>query len=461
MSRVFGRCLRATALLLSTAGFAACSDTAAPRTSQEAALAVASGAGGKAASVTVTTASPSFGRPGQANEVDTIIGSGFNAGAQAAYLLNGVADPTITVVSTQVVSSTQLVSVINIAPTAPIAFRDIQVANKDRTQGTGYSLFEVTQAIPVAGAGVLRGVNDNGEITGNVGPLYWSSASGLLPVANDNNAGFAMSAQGNAIGANGIPSLYTRAGAVGTAWQRTLLPVDARTVSGGALTLVADPVSGQVTLIGGRSRIPQTGHGKTMIPGYYQPDLWVWQAGTASWQRIVLPTGPLTLAGTVRKLSDNGVAAGWIGPQGAPTSPGARGQAAVWQPDGTGGWTLTLLAPDPSGAEGINSAGTLIVGTSAGVAVYWTLQGAVWSAPIALPGGCTDGRAVDDLGRIGLNGCIGEPAGVLVPPYSASTLIQLGGLGHGNTASIESMSPSGNWIVGVAGAGQGVYWRVF
>jgi hypothetical protein len=455
MNPAQARCALASLLVVS-ATLAACSDTStstAPAGVRQALAAAKSGT----QTLTVTSTSPSYGNPGQVNEVDTIIGSGFQAGAQVAYLnLDNSVDTTIAVSSTQFISSSLLVSTISISPNSPVAFRNVRVTNSSRTQGIGNSAFEVTQANPIVGAGDLRGVNDNGEITGNGGPIYWSTSTGILAVDNIGAAGFAISPMGNAISANHYPALYTRAGAVGTPWARTNLPVGAAATDGGAQTLVADPTTGQVVLVGGREFIPTKKNS-----GYYLPDLWTWQSGSNTWLRVNVSTGSSN-QGSVRKISQSGVAVGWLGP--GADFPGTQSQAAVWTPDGSGGWTLTTIAPVPSGAEGINGAGTIVVGQAGGVAVYWQLVGSSWTGPITLPGGCVDARAVDNSGRIAVNGCASsnpEPAAVLLPPYSAANMVYLGGLGRGNTATIESMSPSGSWIVGVAGSGSGVYWRPF
>jgi hypothetical protein len=116
--------------------------------------ALASAKSGGSTTVTVKAASPSFGDQGQVNETVAITGSGFQAGAQAQWLLaSGAVDTTITVVSTQVVSSTQLTSVISISPRSPVASRGIQVTNADRTKGIGSSIFDVIGIIAYSSRG--------------------------------------------------------------------------------------------------------------------------------------------------------------------------------------------------------------------------------------------------------------------------------------------------------------------
>jgi IPT/TIG domain len=207
------RRIRNVVYLLAAGALAACSDSA--RSPVEPGGALAAAKGGGSTTVSVSATSPSYGSPGQVNETVTITGSGFKSGAQAQWLLtNNTADTTIAVASTQYVSSTQLTSVISISPNSPIAFRNVQVTNADRTKGIGSAVFEVTQAVSVSGSSVLRGANDNGEITGNGngGPAYWSSATGLLTIDASGGTGFTISPMGNAISANNYPALETRAG---------------------------------------------------------------------------------------------------------------------------------------------------------------------------------------------------------------------------------------------------------
>src|SRR5437899_8724301 len=69
--------------------------------------------------ITVSAANPSFGHQGQSGEAVTISGSGFAPGARASWQRNGLTDTTIAVLSTQYVSSTQLLATINISTAAP------------------------------------------------------------------------------------------------------------------------------------------------------------------------------------------------------------------------------------------------------------------------------------------------------------------------------------------------------
>src|SRR5690242_5205748 len=204
MSRTIGsRSTWVAVLLLGAGAFVACNEArnALGPTSGERAAA-------KAGAITVKSANPSFGRQGQVGEAVTIGGSGFIPGAEASWQRNGATDPNITVLTTQYVSSTQLIATINISTAAAVDLYDIAVTQFDRTKGTGSDagvgggLFEVTQAVAVSGTDILRGVNDNGEIVGHgtttrSGPVYWSSSVGLQLVDTIAAAAFAISPFGN------------------------------------------------------------------------------------------------------------------------------------------------------------------------------------------------------------------------------------------------------------------------
>jgi hypothetical protein len=419
----------------------------------------------KVTSVSVKATDPAFGDQGQVNETVTITGSGFKSGANAAWLRNGAVDPTIAVVSTQFVSSTTLVAVINIAPDSPLDFRDVQVTNFDRTQGIGAAVFEVTQAHIIPGASAARSINDNGEVTGsllNGGTFYYNISSGVFQtVSTATGTGFAISPLGDAIaggqinGSGGFPVLYTRSGPVGTAWTATALPVDAKANSGNASAMLTDPVTGQVTLLGGLETFPSSGScaGSNAL-------IWTWQASTGTWLRTVLPkNGACQAVIRPRGLSANGTAVGSVG-----------GVAAVWTPNGSGGYTLTLL--DGNYANGINGDASVIVGEkssgahNSSAAVYWVASGGGWGTAVAFPGGCTASRDIADVsGRATLNDC---PFGSNNLTYAAfidapyTTPMKLGGVGGHNNNFISGASPSGQYMVGhgyTSGNVQvGVYW---
>ena len=421
----------------------------------------------KTASVSVNATDPGFGDQGQVNETVTITGAGFKAGAHAAWLRKGVVDPTITVTSTQFVSSSTVVAVISIAPNSPLDFRDVQITNFDRTQGIGAAVFEVTQAQIIPGTVNARGVNDNGEVTGtltNGGPFYYDVASGFLQIVAGNvGSGNEISPLGNTIagaggGANGVafPYLYTRTGPVGTAWTATPLPVDPKASGGGARAMVTDPVTGLPTLLGGVEFLPIL-HGAACSNAV----IWSWQASTNTWKRILLQNnGACQAEIRGRGLSATGIAVGRV-----------DGNAAMWTPDGSGGYTLKLL-PGAKYANGINGNASMIVGETSpahgtSTAVYWVASSGGWGNAISLAGGCSSSRDISDASnRVTLIGCPFPGTSVTYPsymdaPYAAP--IKLGGVGGHSSGFLGTSSPSGNYMVGDgATSGNvrvGVYWK--
>lgn len=415
--------------------------------------------------VTVKAANPGFGDQGQIGELVTITGTGFKPGATPAWLRNGVVDGTIHVTGSSVLNSTTITATINIDANSPLDFRDIQVSNSDRTQGIGDAVFEVTQARLMSGTMVGRAVNDNGEVVGalpNGGAFYYDISTGVLDTVSTSASAdaFSISPLGNAIVGSGAigsksgPALYTRSGPVGSSWSVTLLPVGPNAIGGDANSMVTDPVTGQVTLIGGAEALP-TVHG---CPGA-NPIIWSWQASTNSWVRHALPNNGACISSVwPRGLSVAGTAVGRV-----------DGTAAVWTPTNSGGYTLTLL--DGDYAYGINANATMIVGENGNgthaIGVYWVASGAGWTTATAFPGGCGGARDVADFsGRVTLNNC---PFGSNSLTYAAymdapyTTPMKLGGVGGHNNNFIGGISPSGAYMVGYgflsAGTKIGVFWK--
>ncbi len=405
----------------------------------------------KAPGITVTAADPSFGMQGQSNESVRITGSGFAPGAQAAWLRNGVVDTTITVTSTQYVSPTTLVATISISSKSTVDFRDIRVmAAGGRTQGIGNLLFEVTQAVGIPGTSWVRSINDNGEATGTLsagtGVFYYNIGTGVLETVSPTGTGYDISTTGNAIVGSGGPNggfayLYTRTGP-GT-WQATALPI-AATSSGGIARAMRIDGTGQVVQIAGLE------YGAGAVS-------WTWQAATGTWQRIVLPGSGAEVRH--RAISDNGILGGIAG-AGKSLGP------AVWMPNGSGGYTLTLLATKNGAVNGIRSDGQMLVGftstPSVSAPMYWLAQpGGTWGAPVTVAGGCNAVKDVADAGRFVLNDCPISNGGQASPAYADApygTLSRLGGLGPKNIAGfVSGISHGGHYAGGYAGS-QGVYW---
>ena len=113
------------------------------------------------AQISVTAADPPAGEQGTLNLTVKITGKGFKNGAKAKFFKTSTTDPAgVDVKSTQFVSSTQLIALVDIADAAALSLFDIQVANTDGRTGKGTELFSVVQkgkgdvtpppAVPVA-----------------------------------------------------------------------------------------------------------------------------------------------------------------------------------------------------------------------------------------------------------------------------------------------------------------------
>lgn len=403
----------------------------------------------------VTASNPSYGHEGEVSKQVTITGSGFAPGAQAAWERSGVADPKIQVVSTQYVSSTQVVATITIAGDAALSLYDISVTNSDRKKGIGYALFEVTQATAITGTEIAFGVNANGEIVGRVGTpgaFYFSQLAGLTALGSP---GRALDISGDGItvaGGNSINSsnteayLYTNAGGL---WQKTTLPRDPAACIATARAIGSDAF-GAAVFVGG---VENGGcySGKNL---HRQPRIWTQSGG--SWVKNVLPGGPNT-DDMLDDVNGAGIAVGT-----------ANGKAAVWTPNGLGGWSLVLIGASGSALHAVNNTATLAVGETNGVAQYWTFSGGTWSGPVGLPGGCTSAVSIDVAGNILANGCSSgnrQVPAVILPPYAAGNVLLLGGLGDSRAAvTANDISATGGWIVGQASlqnTGTGVYWKIF
>jgi hypothetical protein len=383
----------------------------------------------------VSAAAPAFGHRGDTGELVTITGSGFAPGAIASWEEGGVTSGKVVVRNTQFVSSTQLVATIDIAADADLALYDIAVTNSDRKKGIGTELFEVTTAVAIAPLGTTseaQAGSDNGEAVGMIAQrgFYWSDATGLTDLGGVE--GYAIDQAGATIGGRGTngPVIWTRSG---SSWTLVNLPKDAATVGGRVDDIASDPTTGIPVVLGGTEEFPSRNY------VVQRPRIWKWTG--SAWQKIdlAMPAGSTsTTAGWVRAVTVTGMAVGV-----------ANGKGVVWEADGR----LTVLVDGPLAA--VNRAGTMVVGSNGTSAVYFTraAEGGAWNGPFTLPGGCTNGMGVDDLGRIIARGC--RPAtgssritsAVFAPPYTSA--VYLGGLGNttdGGTA--WALSSGGAYIYG-------------
>jgi hypothetical protein len=405
---------------------------------------------GKAPSgLSVSAATPPYGRQGETGEEVTVTGSGFAPGAVATWSRGG--DTTKVVVrSTRFVSSTQLVATIEIAPDADLAFYDIAVTNPDRKKGIGTEMFEVTTGLAIGSLGGNTNANAVSDLGAAVGytvisnsqrAFYWNETDGMTNIGGTNALG--IDRAGTTIVGNGagMPLVWTGAG---RNWSSQVLPLSPGATGGDAMSVASDPITGVATIIGGSETFPvKRGNGT-------QPRLWRW-TGT-SWQIVVLPMPFANVSGTfawVRSVNANGQATGAV------RAGGGDGQGVVWETDGS----FTVLGP--GGTPGINAAGTAIAGFNytnggGGPRYYWRNNvGEAWNGPVILPGGCWDVTGMDDAGRIIARDCpipgsSRTTGGVFAPPYTSQpTLLPgLGDLTEGGV--VYGISRNGTYIVGTA-----------
>src|SRR5919107_1373694 len=97
-----------------------------------------------------------------------VLGSGFDRGAQVAFLLNGAPDARVRTNSTRYVSQGDLLANVTIAVDAVPDQYDVQVTLASGKKGIGTELFAVLSVIDlgVAGAGNGRDVNSAGTVVG-------------------------------------------------------------------------------------------------------------------------------------------------------------------------------------------------------------------------------------------------------------------------------------------------------
>src|SRR5262245_10505521 len=302
---------------------------------------------------TVTATNPSFGKQGMVNLDVQVIGSGFDQGSKAEWDSGGASYPRITVNRTKFVSSTQLTANITIAANAAVEYYNVAVTTSTGRKGVGTELFTVTLATPIPGTTSAVAVNDAGRGTG-------LDASGIyvfdVPTRALQDIGFtgtpwALDQLGATVsGQNsaGRPAVWSLAAGV---WSEHVLPDSGQ--GGAARALASDPITGAAVLLAGSvQNSSNTRH---------TPGKWTWNG--SSWVLTGLPRP---------------------GPRGNAFGQGINASGMVVGMDGTiccsayfwnAAGTLTVLPPLVSGAASaawaINDAGTIIVGSSNGLAVAW------------------------------------------------------------------------------------------
>jgi hypothetical protein len=326
--------------------------------------------GGGTTGPSVASASPTYGDEGTTIDVH-VFGSGFASGAQATWLLHGVADPThVRTNKTTFISSTEIVANITIASDAQVALWDVQVALAGGKNGVGSELFEVTSA-QVLGPGttggdaLVYGISELGQVVGNGRPsgtrtaFVYDDISGM--VALGPGEAWAIDPLGTiAVGRDGNLSAAAWVQQSAATWTMEHLPTLPFSVN--SHTTSAARAADNTLLVGGADDSALST--KPNTPDYNRPVVWRRSGGVWSMpQRYTLPSG--ALRGSVHSVNGNGQASGIIDGFAA---------GAVWD-------NPTAVARLDGFGNSINPAGTLVVGevpvsgfdrnTSNTVPVFW------------------------------------------------------------------------------------------
>jgi hypothetical protein len=410
---------------------------------------------GKVVNLSVSAVDPPWGHQGDLNKTVIIKGAGFEVGATVEWLRNGVADPHITVSAVQFVDSKTLNATIDIAVDAELSFYDVAVINTNRKQGIGTELFEVTQAIPIEGATISRGVSDGGAVVGGIGPdaFIHTDATGLVNLGPGQAWGVD-AANATVVGhiANGS-NLYS-----GVVWSvagasfgsAVVLPMAASSEQSHAFTISPDG-----NLIGGSERLPATSKAK-YASGSAIPMLWLRDG--ISWLRQPLPIPTGAANALVHEVNSNGWAVGSTG-----NSLNGPDAAVVWERTGATSWTAKIIGPaGGSVANSMNAAGDLIVGRANDVAVYWQRDAAgAWIGPTVLI--CATAYGVSDTNVIVVSGCDrGSRRTGAILTGGFTNPIYLQGLGDRTTPVTPlQISPNGGIVAGYINAStqQAVKWE--
>jgi uncharacterized membrane protein len=340
----------------------------------------------QAAGVTVSSTRPAYADRGTTVDVH-VIGTGFVAGAQANWLLHGVADPAkVRTNSTTYVSSTEVVANVTVASDADLAFWDVQIMAGGKN-GVGTEVFEITTAQYLGGAVGVYAMNDGGQIAGinGTGAFVYDPSFGMLTIGDGQAWGidpFGAMVLGRS--GSGLATAWVRQGTT-TSYVAQALPLATNAV-GGNVAAAARDASGTL-LVGGWNAFPAAKRGQS--PTNW-PARW-WYDG--AWSRpTLLPLPAGSTSGSVRDINAKGQAVGRMN---------SSNYGMVWEDT----ITFTQLDGLPSG---INPAGTLAVGRG-GVSllpVYWyrTTSGSWNTTGVTLPslgGNCAgDASAVNAAGVI-------------------------------------------------------------
>jgi len=337
-------------------------------------------AGRVPAGPSVASTNPSYGDLGTTLDVH-VIGSGFTAGAQANWLLHGVADPAhVRTNSTTYVSSTELVANITIAGDATLDYWDVQVMLAGGKNGVGTESFEITTAQALGPGQYVYAGDESGQAAGyNGSSTAWVADAAFGTLNFGEGQAWALDPLGTMVlgRTGGMPTAWVRQGATST-YVPVTLPISVGMVSGNVSGSARD-ATGALLAAGWETAIAKKGS-----TGAPRPVSWRYDGSTWSAPMVYALTPGATL-GVLRAINSAGQAVGRIDD--------ASVNGAVWD---TPASPVKLDAGLP---RAINSAGTLIVGGQPnGQPVFWTrtATGAWNTVSIVLPslGGTCGGEAI-------------------------------------------------------------------
>ena len=343
--------------------------------------------------VAVTSTAPQ--EAGRDTTLDVqILGSGFDRGSSALFLLHGTSDARVRVNATSYVKSTQLVANVTIAADAVADLYDVLVQTGGGKKGIGTEMFAVTlspealpdgnhaNAVNVAADIVGSGTNTAGCLSQGAAVVWKHDGSRIeLPLGNYCGAGgAAINASGVVVGSLGGGAPNARAIWVpsnGTYTMQEIAPTPdgIRPISAGAFNDANELVGWRQGAPGLYWWSPATGWLPMQLPagatlctvrdalnnqgqiaancsingGAY--DVFYWSSHDAA--PVLLPKPPASGDAAVRDINDAGIIVG-----------SAAGRAARWTPS-SAGYQLELLPDFGSGsvAHAITNDGT-IAGTA-------------------------------------------------------------------------------------------------
>jgi len=330
----------------------------------------------------VTSTNPSYARRGDTQVSVHVIGSGFASGAKAQWSV-GTDTTSVTTNSTTLLSSTELVVIITVSGTAPLALYDVSVTNRDGKKGVGAELFAVTTATlvgpgTIGGDVVVNEISDSGNVVG-----YFDAAG---PFVTEGNTIISLGSTGQAWGVSPKGDVVVGRDNAPVAWVRQ---------SSGSYVKETLPA---LLSVGGGAMHAAAGLNGTLVAGGYQPTPGPKNSQgyePVAWTR----TGSTWSAPTVYTRSGNN-GTGW----GMSGSGKMMGKSAL--ADGTSPWGVwdspsTFVQLTAPYLQTMNQAATIVVGVLPGggpALWYRNVTTGQWNpTAVPLPTGQTtcDGSAQD------------------------------------------------------------------